>query len=617
MNLHGWRKISFQLAADLQALQNTARERDQTELTERADALRLRVEDRRFTVAVVGDFRRGKSTFINALLGAAVLPSDVAPTTATVNRVTYGSKATAELRFWDGRPNQSVPIDELHEHVTKLSDASAARALAVREAVVRFPVRFCRNDVDLLDTPGLGDEATMTAVTLRELPHVDAAIMVIMADSPFSESEGQFLDRLLAEGLTEILFVVSAIDRIRRPEDRQRVVDSIRARIQERLGAAQPPLLFAVSALNALEGRLQGAPERIEASGMPEFEAALETFLTRADTAGLARRLEQAERLAVELNAVLSAPPPPTESPASELARLGALLLGLEAALETQGRRNADGVARATVGFDKVFERYPAATLPKLREIVNRANPTPFWPQRYDEFIADLARLLRAACEESFARRAEELEAPLLAEAARHVEGEARIATAAAVVLAHVATSVRAIGGTPQDATAPEVLPPSKLDLSGIGAALAPPAESFEAMLKHESVLSALAEQGKKSAFDNLFSLDFGGLAGRWLALALPRVVGLCQEHWNLVDLPTRVRDRIDAHSAATRARFEPIRASLRTASGELLTTRERATVHRDRADAERAQTIAEVETLRLRLAAIRTRLTEPDRLTP
>ena len=630
MNLQEWRKISFQLAADLHSLQAASRDRSLPELAERAEALRLRVEERRFTVAVVGDFRRGKSTFINALLGTSVLPSDIAPTTATVNRVTYGSKPSAELRFWDGRPAQQVPIGELHEHVTKLSAESAERALAVREAIVRFPVRFCRNDVDILDTPGLGDEATMTAVTLRELPAVDAAIMVIMADSPFSESEGQFLDRLFAEGLSELIFVVSAIDRIRRVEDRQRVITSVRERVQRKLrsiadarhapGSSEhaemlarvgEPKVFGVSALNALEGRERHEAPLIEGSGMIEFEAGLETFLTRADHAGLARRLEQTERLAADLALALTKPPPATASPAGELARLTALIRALESATETQCRRNLDGEARATAGVEQITGKHMKAAQAKLREAVAAADPSASWPTKYAEYASNFAEQLRQVCESTFAPLVEAIEAPLIAESARHAEGDARVEAAAGVVLRHVGVQIAAIGGTAPAITAPKIRPPPRLVGPKLPGILAPPAKQFEAMLNDPALLAAMQAQSKKTAIDNLFSLDFGGVTGCWVSFVSPEVGAICQEHWKAVDLTRLVREALDAHSEATRARFEPVQTAVRSASGELLSTRERAAVHRDRSAAERAQAARDIESLRLRLAGIRAHLTD------
>src|SRR5205809_637688 len=54
------------------------------------DEVLARMRDHRFTVAVVGEFKTGKSTFVNALLGVDVVPTDVLPATATLNRITFG-----------------------------------------------------------------------------------------------------------------------------------------------------------------------------------------------------------------------------------------------------------------------------------------------------------------------------------------------------------------------------------------------------------------------------------------------------------------------------------------------------------------------------------------------
>src|SRR5579871_6730893 len=56
-----------------------------------------RMREHRFTVAVVGEFKTGKSTFVNALLGVDVVPTDVVPATATLNRMTYGLESSIEV----------------------------------------------------------------------------------------------------------------------------------------------------------------------------------------------------------------------------------------------------------------------------------------------------------------------------------------------------------------------------------------------------------------------------------------------------------------------------------------------------------------------------------------
>ncbi|MCP4804762.1 MAG: hypothetical protein GY913_30240 [Proteobacteria bacterium] len=292
----GYRQVLFGLASDLQRVEDRA---PTPELQQRARELRQRVEERRFTVAVLGEFKRGKSTFINALLGAEVLPSDIAPTTATINRVVYGLTPRATLLFKDGR-EEDIPVDQLDQSITKLTEAAAEKAASVKEAVVSWPIRFCRNDVDLLDTPGLGDEEAMSRVTREILPDVDAALFVVMANSPFSETEAAFLDELLEHDPGRILFVVTAMDRIRKAKDRPRVLADITARIAQKL---PNPKVFGLSGIDALDARLEGDDEALAASGLLEFEAFLEEFLTTSDGVGLARRLTQTAQLCDDMRA--------------------------------------------------------------------------------------------------------------------------------------------------------------------------------------------------------------------------------------------------------------------------------------------------------------------------
>ena len=144
-------------------------------------------------MAIVGEFKRGKSTLINAILGQEVLPADVLPATATLNRVTYSKEPYVVVEYKDGT-SERVDINRLAEYVTKLSFDSEKKAETVREATVYYDTAFCRNNVDIIDTPGLNDDEQMTNVTMSILPEIDAAVFVISANSPFSQFEKDFLE---------------------------------------------------------------------------------------------------------------------------------------------------------------------------------------------------------------------------------------------------------------------------------------------------------------------------------------------------------------------------------------------------------------------------------------
>ena len=271
------RHTEFALVADLERLHTLAASLQLDQLARDIEHARSNIASHRFTIAVVGEFKRGKSTFINALLGKEILPSDVAPTSATINRVTYGLKPGVRIVFRDGA-EEAVGIGQLADYVTKLTPQAEAMAATVKEAIVQYPVPFCKQNVDIIDTPGLSDDVAMTAVTLEVLNRIDAAILVILATSPFAQSEAAFLERLLVEyGLGSVIFVVTALDRLRRQSERDTVLQTVTERIKERtrehaverfgegteafneyLRRVGEPRVFGVSGYDALAAKVEG-----------------------------------------------------------------------------------------------------------------------------------------------------------------------------------------------------------------------------------------------------------------------------------------------------------------------------------------------------------------------
>ncbi|RXH54216.1 dynamin family protein [Granulicella sibirica] len=263
-----------------------------------------RIENKRFLIAVVGEFKRGKSTFINALLGKNILPSDVEPCSATLNRVTYALRPSVTIHYkaepGEQARTEEIDITQLSEYVTKLTPQSESNAAQVEEAIVHYPTEYCRNNVDIIDTPGLNDDDTMTAVTMSVLPKVDAAILVIMPEAPFDHYEGEFLTRhLLLNDLGRVLFVVNAMDRLRSPRDREKIVkviekritDAVDMRLREQFDPASEdfkryrqqignPTVFPLSSALALEAQESDNKKLMEESRFSEFTSALEKFLT-------------------------------------------------------------------------------------------------------------------------------------------------------------------------------------------------------------------------------------------------------------------------------------------------------------------------------------------------
>ncbi|MFM6183828.1 MAG: dynamin family protein [Dolichospermum sp.] len=294
-----YNKIERTLVSDLEKLRSFSQKLKLTKSIGLIDDVLQRIEQRTFSIAVVGEFKRGKSTFINALLGQEILPSDILPCSATLNRVTYGVKPEVKIIFKDGNQEQ-ISIEKLNDYVTKLTPESEITAESIKEAIVYYPIPYCQNNIDVIDTPGLNDDQNMTEVTLSVLPQVDAAIMIILAQSPFSQFERDLLEnKLLTNDLGRVIFVVNIWDSYT-PEQTERILQSVKNRIQkyvleraenqfgkdseeytiykQKIGT---PKVFGIYIKQALEAKQKGDQNLLFQSGFKQFEVALEKFLTQ------------------------------------------------------------------------------------------------------------------------------------------------------------------------------------------------------------------------------------------------------------------------------------------------------------------------------------------------
>lgn len=257
-----------------------------------------KMKNHKFAIGILGEFKRGKSTVINALLGREIMPSDILPTSATMNRVTYGLEPQAQVLMRSGDV-ETIEVDDLVEYVTKLDEDKAAQAELVEEAIVFYPCKFCQNGVDIVDTPGLNDEGRMDKIVEEIIPKLDAVIMVITPDSPFSMSEAEFVrTKLMTSDIGRLIFLVNKFDLVHK-RDQERVLKEIRNRIEKSILEKMKEIhgedshiykdvqskladirIFPVSARNALDGRLDNDEELIENSGMLAFEETLGKMLT-------------------------------------------------------------------------------------------------------------------------------------------------------------------------------------------------------------------------------------------------------------------------------------------------------------------------------------------------
>ena len=257
---------------------------------------RARLAQARFNLVVLGEFKRGKSTLINALLGRDVLPTGVVPLTSAVTIMRHGPRERLIVRYRDGREAEHS-ISELARFATE--HGNPHNRLDVDVTIVELPADLLAGGLQLIDTPGIGSlHEHNTAVAWEFLPHVDAAVCVLTADQPFAQSEREFFLAVAAR-VPRLLVAVNKIDHLQRGE-RQVAIDFIEQAAAQLLAASELEL-FAVSARDG-DGVVRLA-SRIAALAERERGALLVRSVGRL-TAGAAQDAAQAigfEAHAIEL----------------------------------------------------------------------------------------------------------------------------------------------------------------------------------------------------------------------------------------------------------------------------------------------------------------------------
>jgi GTP-binding protein EngB required for normal cell division len=194
-------------------------------------------------VAVVGEFKRGKSSLINALLGDEVLPTGVTPVTAAPTLVRFGEVPRATVRLSD---DTEIPIGvaELPDYITEAGNPRNGRG--VREVVVEYPSSWLGPGIVLADTPGTGSvHAHNTQSTVAFLPRVDVALMVLSVSAPLSEAEGRLLTAV-GETAARAAICLSKVDLLS-PDELAESLDFVAAQIEALTGGISMPI-FPVSA---------------------------------------------------------------------------------------------------------------------------------------------------------------------------------------------------------------------------------------------------------------------------------------------------------------------------------------------------------------------------------
>jgi hypothetical protein len=276
-----------------------------------------RLSSERFRVMVLGEFKRGKSTFVNALLGREILPAFPTPCTAIINELKWGEEPRAVLHFKHplplklpanlpaevmrhleknrGKPAPPLPVavEDLERYVVipdRASEASKSPEETASESIAETPYEFAevfwpldllRNSVEIIDSPGLNEHGSRTKVTMDYLGRTDAVVFLFAVPALASQSEISVIDHdLRAAGHEFLFFVCNRFDELRKPADRDRIVQYAYDQLAGRTAFGREGVFF-VSALDAVIARQESRPDLLTRSGLPNLEKALAGFLVK------------------------------------------------------------------------------------------------------------------------------------------------------------------------------------------------------------------------------------------------------------------------------------------------------------------------------------------------
>jgi small GTP-binding protein len=235
------------------------------------DGLSDKLTNNRFNLAVLGQTKRGKSSFINALLGERVLPTGVLPLTSVITRVTYGTKPAAEILYWTGESEQ-IAIESLYEYITEAGNPGNKKQVASAE--VSYPSPFLAMGIDLIDTPGIGSTQRHNTTTTEDfLTEVDAGIAVLSVDPAITAVESDFFRRVRQE-VPKLLFVINKTD-IATHDEVESVVQFLEDELRNHSGIKKPEV-FPLSARLAMQEHAEMMLN--EPSGMDRLMARLNHF---------------------------------------------------------------------------------------------------------------------------------------------------------------------------------------------------------------------------------------------------------------------------------------------------------------------------------------------------
>ncbi len=312
---------------------------------------------------VLGQFKRGKSSLVNALLGDDVMPTGALPLTGVTTTIRYGDEGRIEVSLGSSPQKRLIAVDELPNYVTE--KCNPANRLGVERVEILWPSERIRGFA-LFDTPGIGSTyAHNTAAAHAALPRADVAVLVVGPEPPIGAEELQYARDVISS--SERLFVVlnkSDIAGEALPE----ILSFTRDALRNVLGPDNEVDVVPLSVTRAREAQRDGRRDSA-------FESFVESLRRLADHQGDAVREQSTRRRAVaiveRLDALAAMRVAALELPREERERRKAMMEGALQLIADRARALElvvdDDVNRLSQEMEAEFGRWYDRDVPLLR----------------------------------------------------------------------------------------------------------------------------------------------------------------------------------------------------------------------------------------------------------
>ncbi|MFN8671763.1 MAG: dynamin family protein [Candidatus Sericytochromatia bacterium] len=232
--------------------------------------LKDKLDKNELNLTVLGEFNRGKSTFVNSLIGANILPSGLTPTTSSINILKYSTNSYLKA-FYKNKSEKDFLLEKNtfdsldYENINYLEIGSNSD--------------FLKNII-IVDTPGVNDiNEQKLEVTYNYIPNSDAVIFLLDAEQILSKSEFNFLQsKILTADIDKIIFVINKIDNLElTPDSLNNPIEEVIEYTKNKLSNYfSNPIIIPYSAKNALKYIVDNNKAALEKTNYPNLLKAIE-----------------------------------------------------------------------------------------------------------------------------------------------------------------------------------------------------------------------------------------------------------------------------------------------------------------------------------------------------